>query len=111
MGELIQRHYESRRFIDQELAKPFTGKSVVVTHHAPLVESLNPRYFGDITNAAFASDLSDLIRLRQPAYWVHGHIHLARDYMADSTRIICNPLGYGNEGNITGFTQEFVISL
>lgn len=109
--EIVQRHYESRAFIDNELSQPFDGATVVVTHHAPHIDSFSARYFGDVTNAAFASDLSDLIARRRPSMWIHGHIHSARDYIADSTRIICNPRGYGNERNATGFRDGFVVDL
>jgi len=109
--EIVRRHKVSRTFIDHELAKPFVGPTVVVTHHAPLVDSFDPRFHGEITNAAFGSDLSDLIARRRPSVWVHGHIHKARDYMADRTRIICNPRGYQRERNISGFQPGFVIDL
>ncbi|WP_244914924.1 metallophosphoesterase [Rhizobium sullae] len=92
--EILERHRESRKFIDAELSVGFPGRTVVVTHHAPLMQSFDPALFGDVTNAAFASDLSDLIRRRRPSLWIHGHIHRFRDYMAEHTRVVCNPLGY-----------------
>lgn len=109
--EILERHYVSRSYIDHELSKPFDGKTVVVTHHAPLPESFDPRFYGHATNAAFGSDLSDLIARRRPSIWIHGHIHLARDYMADATRVICNPKGYSRERHTTGFRDSFVIDL
>lgn len=109
--EIVERHKASRSFIDHELSKSFGGPTVVVTHHAPLVDSFDPRFHGDVTNAAFGSDLSDLIARRRPSIWVHGHIHKARDYMADRTRIICNPRGYGRERSTSGFRADFVIDL
>jgi Icc-related predicted phosphoesterase len=109
--EIVGRHRVSRNFIDEELSKPFDGPSVVVTHHAPLTDSLDPHFYGEITNAAFASDLSDLIARRRPSVWIHGHIHKARDYMADRTRVICNPRGYSLEWNVSGFNPGFVIDL
>lgn len=109
--EIIQRHKESRSFIDQALDRPFEGPSIVVTHHAPHVASFSQRFYGDATNATFASDLSELIHRRRPNFWIHGHIHAGRDYVIDSTRIICNPRGYGNEADITGFNPNLVISL
>lgn len=109
--ELLGRQRASRAFIDQELARPFHGRSIVLTHHAPLMQSFDPNFFGDITNAAFASDLSDLIVRRRPSLWIHGHIHKFRDYMFDKTRIICNPLGYHHERNYSGFRANLVIKL
>lgn len=109
--EILERHIASRRFIDQELSKPFEGRTIVVTHHAPLMESFDARFFGHVTNAAFGSDLSDLIARRRPSVWIHGHIHRFCDYMADKTRVICNPRGYGGEREISGFRSRFVIDL
>ena len=109
--EILERHIASRSYIDQQLSKPFDGRTVVVTHHAPLIESFDPRFYGHVTNAAFASDLSDLIARRRPSIWIHGHIHLARDYLADSTRVICNPKGYSRERDTSGFRSGFVIDL
>ena len=109
--EILARHLASRSYIDRELEKPFDGRTVVLTHHAPHMQSLDPRFFGQVTSAAFASDLSDLIARRRPSVWIHGHIHKFRDYMADKTRVICNPRGYGGEREISGFRSDFVIDL
>ena len=109
--EILDRHRASRAFIDQELGKPFQGRSIVITHHAPLMQSFDPNFFGHITNAAFASDLGDLIERRRPSLWVHGHIHKFRDYMFDKTRIICNPVGYQQEHYYSGFRPNFVVEL
>lgn len=109
--EIVGRHQASRSYIDEELSKPFDGPTIVLTHHAPLAESFDPFFYGEITNAAFGSDLSDLIARRRPNVWVHGHIHKVRDYMADQTRIICNPRGYPREQNVSGFEPGFVIDL
>lgn len=109
--EILDRHKESRSFIDKELANPFEGPTIVITHHAPLPESFDPRFAGQVTNAAFASDLGDLIWRRKPDLWVHGHIHAGRDYYSDSTRVICNPVGYAHESNLTSFRSDLVIDI
>ncbi|TAY75144.1 metallophosphoesterase family protein [Rhizobium ruizarguesonis] len=109
--EILERHIASRSFIDRELEKPFGGRTFVVTHHAPLIQSFDARFFGHVTNAAFGSDLSDLIARRRPSVWIHGHIHKFRDYMADKTRVICNSRGYGSERETSGFRPGFVIDL
>lgn len=109
--EIFDRHRESRAFIDQELGEAFSGRTIVLTHHAPLMQSFDPNFFGQITNAAFASDLSDLIKRRRPSVWVHGHIHRFRDYMYDKTRVICNPVGYQPERDYSGFRPNFVVDL
>lgn len=109
--EILARHVVSRSYIDQQLSKPFDGRTVVVTHHAPHMQSMDPSFFGHVTNAAFASDLSGMIERRKPHLWIHGHIHIFRDYMADATRVICNPRGYSREQYTSGFRDSFVIDL
>ena len=46
---------------------------------------------------AFVSNLSEIIDPRQPALWVHGHVHTSFDYRVGATRVLCNPHGYGAE--------------
>jgi len=107
--ELIRRHEQSRAYIDEVLATPFDGKTVVLTHHAPLGRSIHPSFEGEITNAAFASDLSDLIARRKPAAWVHGHVHHFLDYMEADTRIICN--ARGTTGQQSNFKWDFTFEV
>ena len=95
--EALLLHRRSVGFIAKELAKPFAGQTVVVTHHAPHPGSLHPRYADDTLSAAFVSDLSAVIEAGQPALWVHGHVHSSFDYRVGETRVLCNPHGYGNE--------------
>ncbi len=109
--EILERHRESRKFIDAELSVGFHGRTVILTHHAPLMQSFDPNFLGNVTNAAFASDLSDLVMRRRPSLWIHGHIHKFRDYMADHTRVVCNPLGYRGELYTSGFRPGYVIDL
>ncbi|NKN01138.1 metallophosphoesterase [Rhizobium leguminosarum] len=109
--ELLGRHKESRAFIDTELGRPFSGRTIVLTHHAPHPASSDPRFFGQPSSAAFVSDLSDLIARRKPDVWIHGHVHRFRDYMVDGTRVLCNPRGYRGELGLSGFRPRFVIDL
>ncbi|OWO89709.1 phosphohydrolase [Rhizobium esperanzae] len=109
--EMIRRHQESRAYIEAELAKPFDGKTLVLTHHAPLFRSINPQYHGYASNAAFASDLSNVIHTGKPDYWVHGHVHHFLDYREADTRIICNARGYHDERHVNGSKANFVIEL
>jgi predicted phosphodiesterase len=83
----------SRAWLEAELAKPFAGKTIVVTHHAPHRQSLAPRYAEDLVSAGFVSDLDALVRA-PVALWVHGHTHTCFDYTVNGTRVVCNPRGY-----------------
>jgi Icc-related predicted phosphoesterase len=90
-------HLQSRAFIDETLTVPFSGPTVVVTHHAPHPMSLPPAYRPSFLSAAYASDLSMIIERHRPALWVHGHIHASCDYRVGDTRVLSNPHGYGGE--------------
>jgi len=83
-------------FIATELAKPFEGKTVVVTHHSPSPKSVHKRYKGDAINGSFSSDLEHLMQgPNAPALWVHGHTHDSFDYVVHGrTRVVANPRGY-----------------
>jgi len=109
--EILERHLTSKSYIDQALFKPTDLRTIVITHHAPHIRSFDPRFYGQVTNAAFGSDLSDLITRRHPSLWIHGHIHRFRDYLVDKTRIICNPRGYGGERYISSFRPKFLVDL
>lgn len=102
-------HERSRRFLQKMLAKPFDGRTVVVTHHAPHRGSLHPRFAESSINAGFISDLESLILEEQPGLWVHGHVHDSFDYSVGQTRVVCNPKGYGDEN--LAFDPGFVVEV
>ena len=93
----LEVHQRSRAFLRHELAEPFDGRTVVVTHHAPHPLSVNPRWKGSALNPAFASDLGEQMELYRPSLWIHGHTHDSFDYEVRDTRVVCNPNGYHNE--------------
>lgn len=88
----IELHEESLAWLKAELAKPFDGKTVVVTHHLPSAQSVSERYKEDLLTACFASNLDFLFG--KMVLWVHGHTHDCMDYEATGTRVVCNPRGY-----------------
>jgi predicted phosphodiesterase len=91
-ADALADHERSRAWLESELAKPFEGTTVVITHHGPHPMSVHPRYAGDITNAAFVSDLGDLFN--KVDLWMHGHVHDSFDYKLGRCRVVANPRGY-----------------
>jgi ribosomal protein S17 len=67
-------HMESRRWLEGQAIAHRGRKVVVVTHHAPSIESIPPAFAGDPCNPAFASDMSRFIVESEARLWVHGHI-------------------------------------
>lgn len=90
--DVLQWHSDERRWLESQLAKPFAGSTVVVTHMAPSARSVPDRYGGHSLSAAYASDLEALVS--KADLWIHGHIHDSIDYQVGKARFVCNPLGY-----------------
>lgn len=105
-------HAAHKAWLAEKLAEPFDGPTVVVTHMAPSMRSVAPKYATDLTSAAFASRLDQLAA--KPDLWIHGHMHDSCDYRVGTGRVVCNPCGYlrrggGNEN--AGFDPAFVVEL
>jgi len=82
----------NRAWLVSELAQPFGGKTVVVTHHAPSQRSIATQYVGNDWNPCFVTDLEAL--MSGVDLWIHGHTHSSLDYGINDTRVVCNPRGY-----------------
>lgn len=98
----LERHKESLAFIISELEKPFDGKTIVMTHHAPSGKSINRKYLGSEMNHLYSSNLDRLIEAFQPDLWVHGHCHSTNEYEIGKTKIRSNPRGYVGYGKGPG---------
>lgn len=88
----IDLHKLSLDWLKAKLDEPFDGKTVVVTHHLPSMQSVSQRYKGSLLSACFASELGYLFGKMD--IWIHGHTHDSKDYVANGTSVICNPRGY-----------------
>ncbi len=94
----IEEHYNSVDYIKLMCELNRDKKIVVITHHAPLNHLIDPYYEGDMSNAYYTSDLSDLILDNENIkLWAYGHIHYQRDLMFDHCRIINNCVGYRSQ--------------
>lgn len=85
-------------WLDSKLAVPYTGPTVVITHHAPSRKSIHPRFAASLLNACFVSDAERLIDGHRTRLWIHGHTHDSFDYFVNGTRVVCNPRGYAKDG-------------
>lgn len=99
--DALDDHEQSVEWLDEQLAMPFEGPTVVVTHHGPHPLSIHPRYIGDPLNGAFVSDLTPLVM--KATTWLHGHVHDSFDYRVGPCRVVANPRGYVlNVGRASG---------
>ncbi len=102
-------HQQSRKWLEESLASS-SMRNIVITHHAPSIQSVPETYKEDYLSAAYASDLEDLVLNYQPEYWIHGHIHTPANYRIGATNVICNPHGYIDE-KYNGYEKELIIEL
>ena len=86
------------RWLRTQLAAPWDGPMVVITHHAPSRNSVHPRFADSPLNACFVSDAEYLLDRSRAALWIHGHTHDSFDYAINGTRVVCNPRGYAKDG-------------
>ncbi|MGH7933674.1 MAG: hypothetical protein ACREQN_10995 [Candidatus Binataceae bacterium] len=107
--DALARHVAAREWLLAELAKKSDLATVVVTHHAPSLEGVHPKYRDDNVACAFASDLEDVIEAYWPALWIHGHTHHCADYMIAHTRVLANQLGYPHERASGKFDPSLVV--
>ncbi len=91
-NDSVVLHEKSLAFLKRKLAELHEGKTVVVTHHLPSKLSVAERYKADTLSACFASNLDEMFGSSE--LWIHGHTHDSFDYVANGTRVICNPRGY-----------------
>ena len=84
-------HKRSAKFLQQELQKP--GKKIVVSHHLPSYQLIDPCYVHETTNSAYASSLEHMFDC-DFEFWIHGHSHSRVDEMILDRRFVRNPLGY-----------------
>lgn len=99
---------ESRQWLLEQVRKPFAGKTVVVTHHAPLLQLLP--LWPDVSglDAAYGNDWKEFLA-EQIDLWVFGHTHHALDVEICGVQFVSNPRGYPQEK--TGFRADLVIEI
>ena len=107
-------HVKSIRFLTEQLAQPFPGKTVVVTHHAPTGASITEQFRADgqsHLNAAYASNLEQMMGGDAVQLWAHGHTHSNVDVEIAGTRVICNPRGYAPNDLNPNFRPGLVVDV
>jgi hypothetical protein len=111
----MELHRKTRAWLKRELAKPFDGPTVVVTHHAPAFESLLRAGIRDyaLNRDAWVRRMNDDLNLTKVGsyaseilpdlqhelceagvvLWAHGHLHQAMHYGVHGIQVAANPRG------------------
>jgi predicted phosphodiesterase len=112
--DTVTLHEKTVAFLTEKLNKPFDGKTVIVTHHAPSLRSVHHRYLNDKLTPGYASNLEYLMS-EKVSLWVHGHVHHCNDYEINGTRVVSNPRGYQFQGQTApeneGFNPSLIVEI
>ena len=101
-------HRSSLTWLEDRLAEPFNGKTVVITHHAPAAPSAVDKT--DLISSAYCSSLEDFMVANPIDLWIHGHTHKCVDYRVGGTRVVSNARGYPGECT-NSFDPELVVTI
>jgi len=96
--DALYKHVLSKNWLSEKIAAPFSGQTVVVTHHAPHPSSIHEKYKDNPINSGFVFHLSPL--MGKASTWIHGHVHDSFDYVVNGTRVVANPRGYPLRSNV-----------
>ncbi|MEQ9725400.1 metallophosphoesterase [Pseudomonas sp. WHRI 8822A] len=100
-ADVIQRNRIAHDWLAAELEKQFDGKTVVITHHAPVASIVGK----DHLSAAYANHWPELVA--KADVWFFGHTHDSIDAEFYGCRLISNQRGYPDEE--TGFRPALVL--
>jgi hypothetical protein len=100
---------DCQAWLTGQLAVPFEGSTVVVTHFAPSLRSADPRYGHTPGTAGFCNALDPL--LEHAHWWLHGHLHAPSNYLAGTCRVVANPLGYARKNEQAHFNPLLVLDV
>ena len=110
LAEQLREHsLVCQGWLRDALSTPFDGPTVAITHFAPTLGSVDPRYGLTPGSAGFCNSLDDLLPLAN--VWLHGHLHCAFDYVKDGCRIVANPLGYFGKGEQERFRPALCVDV
>ncbi len=93
--DALAEHQKSRRWLEEKLGCSFRGKTIVVTHFSPVVESFS-QFDNNPLNASDASNLRSLVE--GVDLWIHGRIERSARLRIGDALVVCNPRGFPQVG-------------
>jgi len=112
--DTAEMHRKAAFWLDDELSKPFDGKTVIVTHFSPHRRCIATEFEGGALTPYFTADMAPMMTKYNIDLWTFGHTHYNVDFEAENgCRVISNQRGYPNElrGGDNGFRENLVIEL
>jgi predicted phosphodiesterase len=91
-------HKKSKAYLLKKLEELKDENVFVISHHSPTLQSIPEEFKTSTCNAAYCSDLDDLILTHSNIkHWVYGHSHTPKDFYIGECRVINNAMGYPGE--------------
>jgi predicted phosphodiesterase len=107
--DLQQKSQFAKHWLLSNLSTKYQGKTVVVTHHAPLPECApGIKYELGHLAAAYVNDWQEFAEC-DIDIWLHGHTHIGYDKTIEGIRYASNPRGYPFEE--TGFVTDLILTI
>lgn len=107
--DAYEEHLSSLSWLKEKLRESFSGKTVVVTHHAPSF-LCNHKDFGmNEMSPGFVSNLEYL--MNGVDLWCYGHTHSNLDTEVQGCRLVSNQKGYKPEKIPVPFKSQLVIDI
>jgi len=94
--DLLNENHNSSMWLQDQLTfyRNQGYRVIFMTHHAPCHLSLDQKFNGENSNVYYVNTFDQLSAFEWPDFWVHGHVHVNKDYTINNCRVICNPRGY-----------------
>lgn len=108
--DTIQLYQKAHAFLEHGLARPFDGKTVVVTHFAPHRGCVEARFEGGELTPYFTVDMAPLMLKHPIDVWTFGHTHCNVDFVDHGCRVVSNQRGYPREQS-PGFQDNLIIEI
>ena len=109
--DIFSQNKQAILWLEIKLSENFDGKTVVITHHAPSIQSWDPPPSDTTYVATYCNRLETLIEKAGVSLWIHGHIHHSADYHIGKTRVVCNPRGYHGYKPVPSFDESMTIEI
>ncbi|MBD0678041.1 metallophosphoesterase [Pseudomonas sp. PSB11] len=107
--DLQQKSQFAKHWLLSNLSTKYQGKTVVVTHHAPLPECApGINYELGHLAAAYVNDWNEFSGF-DIDLWLHGHTHVGYEKTIEGIRCASNPRGYPFEE--TGFVNDLILTI
>ncbi|MCK4840690.1 MAG: metallophosphoesterase [Methylococcales bacterium] len=103
-------NFTSKMWLENELKKPYQGKTIVVSHHAPTEWSWNDP-LNKLKKLAYCNDLKYLFHEYEIDAWFHGHVHGTADYRVAGSKILNNARGYVGRKLVDSFDVNMTVDV